>query len=64
VVGLDRRLTYDHLRIAAQALGRGARFVATNRDPTYPTESGPWPGGGAIVAALETATGRVAEVVG
>ena len=64
VVGLDRRLTYDHLRIAAQALARGARFVATNRDPTYPTESGPWPGGGAIVAALETATGRVAEVVG
>ncbi|HUU61057.1 MAG TPA: HAD-IIA family hydrolase [Acidimicrobiia bacterium] len=64
VVGLDRRLTYDRLRVAAAALLRGARFVATIRDPTYPTESGPWPGGGAIVAALEAATGRVAEVVG
>lgn len=64
VVGLDRRLTYEHLRIAAQALLRGARFIASNRDPTYPTDSGPWPGGGAIVAALEAATGRVAEVVG
>jgi len=64
VVGLDRRLTYDHLRIAAEALRRGARFVASNRDPTYPTESGPWPGGGAIVAALEAATGRTAEVAG
>lgn len=64
VVGLDRRLTYDRLRIAAQALLGGARFVASNRDPSYPTESGPWPGGGAIVAALEAATGRTAEVVG
>ncbi len=64
VVGLDRRLTYDHLRIAAQALLGGARFIASNRDPTYPTEFGPWPGGGAIVAALEAATGRTAEVVG
>ena len=64
VVGLDRHLTYDRLRITADALRAGARFVASNRDPTYPTETGPWPGGGAIVAALETATGRVAEVVG
>jgi len=64
VVGLDRRLTYDHLRAACSALLAGARFVACNRDPTYPTETGPWPGGGAIVAALETATGRRAEVVG
>ncbi len=64
VVGLDRRLTYDHLRAASSAVLRGARFVACNRDPTYPTETGLWPGGGAIVAALETATGRRAEVVG
>ena len=64
VVGLDRGLTYDHLRAAAEALHRGARFVASNRDPTYPTPSGPWPGGGAIVAALEAASGRTAEVAG
>jgi 4-nitrophenyl phosphatase len=64
VVGLDRRLTYDRLRLATRALLRGARFVASNEDPTYPTESGLWPGAGAIVAALEAATGRAAEVVG
>lgn len=64
VVGLDRHLTYDVLRVAADAIRRGARFIATNRDPTYPTESGPWPGGGAVVAALEAATGRSAETVG
>ena len=64
VVGLDRKLTYERLRLATRALGRGARFVASNADPTYPTESGPWPGAGAMVAALEAATGRIAEVVG
>lgn len=64
VVGLDRHLTYDRLRTASDALLRGARFVASNRDPTYPTAGGLWPGGGAIVAALEAASGRRAEVVG
>ncbi|MFH1330316.1 MAG: HAD-IIA family hydrolase [Actinomycetota bacterium] len=64
VVGLDRKLTYDHLRAATRAVLGGARLVACNRDATYPTESGLWPGGGAIVAAIETATGRTAEVAG
>lgn len=64
VVGLDRRLTYDDLRRATRAVLAGARLVACNRDPTYPTESGLWPGGGAIVAAIETAAGRRAEVAG
>lgn len=64
VVGLDRKLTYDHLRAATRAVLGGARLVACNRDPTYPTESGLWPGGGAIVAAIETAAGRTAEVAG
>ena len=64
VVGLDRDLTYDKLRDATLALRRGARFVATNRDETYPAADGLWPGGGAIVAALEAAAGRSAELAG
>ncbi len=64
VVGLDRRLTYDHLRRATQAVLGGARLIACNDDPTYPTETGLWPGGGAVVAAIATAAGRPAEVVG
>ncbi|MBN2114345.1 MAG: HAD-IIA family hydrolase [Acidimicrobiia bacterium] len=64
VVGLDRQLTYDHLRRATRAVLGGARLIACNADPTYPTESGLWPGGGAIVAAVEAASGRRAEVVG
>jgi 4-nitrophenyl phosphatase len=64
VVGLDRDLSYARLDEAANAVRSGARFIATNRDPTYPTEHGLAPGSGAVVAALETASGRTAEVAG
>jgi glycerol-1-phosphatase len=64
VVGGTEDLTYAHLRDASLALRRGADFVATGRDPTYPQPDGLWPGTGAIVAALEYATGRTAAIVG
>ncbi|RJP31295.1 MAG: HAD-IIA family hydrolase [Actinobacteria bacterium] len=64
VVGWDTELTYDKLRIATLALYSGAVFVATNRDATFPAPDGLWPGAGSIVAALETAAGREALVVG
>ena len=64
VVGGTEDLVYEDLRVAALALRRGAEFLVTGRDPTYPMPDGLWPGTGAIVAALEYATGRVAAVVG
>ncbi len=64
VVGWDVELTYDKLRIACLALYSGAAFVATNDDATFPAPEGLWPGAGAIVAALQTAAGREALVVG
>jgi HAD superfamily hydrolase (TIGR01450 family) len=64
VVGLTVDLTYPWLREAVTAVRGGARLIATNLDPTYPTEDGPWPGGGAIVAAVETASGQKAEPAG
>jgi 4-nitrophenyl phosphatase len=60
----DWRLTYDKLRAANFALREGARFVATNDDRTYPAADGLWPGAGAILAALEAASGRKAEIMG
>lgn len=63
VVGLDRGLTYSKLSKALACLLRGALFVATNRDPTLPTESGLALGAGAIVAALEAASGRSVDIV-
>jgi HAD superfamily hydrolase (TIGR01450 family) len=55
---------YSELRDATQALLGGAELIAANRDATFPREDGLWPGTGAIVAALEYATGRTAHVVG
>jgi HAD superfamily hydrolase (TIGR01450 family) len=64
VVGGTDDLVYDDLRVATLALGRGAEFLATSRDPTHPMPDGLWPGTGAIVAALEYASGRTAAIVG
>ncbi len=55
VVGMDRGFTYQKLATALTALVRGAKFVATNPDPTLPTENGILPGAGSMVAALSTA---------
>lgn len=57
-------LVYSDLRFAVQAVLRGADLVATGRDPTYPQPDGLWPGTGAILAAVEYATGSTAEIVG
>lgn len=65
VVGWDRELTYDRLRTATVLVGRGARLVATNADPSYPAPGGElWPGAGAILAAVEAGSGHRATVVG
>jgi glycerol 3-phosphatase-2 len=64
VVGLDRDLTYEKLRRATLAIRAGALFVASNADATMPAPDGLWPGAGAIVAALRTATGVEPLVAG
>ena len=64
VVGLDPQLTYERIAVAADCIRAGARFIATNRDPIYPTERGLRPGAGSIVAAIETTTGVVPVSIG
>jgi HAD superfamily hydrolase (TIGR01450 family) len=64
VVGFHRDFDYERMRIASAAARAGARLIATNDDPTYPTPDGPIPGGGAIVAAVSTAAGVAPEVAG
>jgi glycerol-1-phosphatase len=63
-VGFHRDFDYERLRIAARAVDRGARLIATNDDATYPTPDGPIPGGGALVAAVAYATGVEPVVAG
>jgi 4-nitrophenyl phosphatase len=64
VVGWHRTFDFDGLARASEAVREGARFVATNVDPTYPVPGGLLPGNGALVAAVATASGREPEVAG
>jgi HAD superfamily hydrolase (TIGR01450 family) len=64
VVGGHEGFGYGELAVGAIATRRGARLVATNRDATFPTADGPAPAVGAIVAAVETASGVRATAVG
>jgi HAD superfamily hydrolase (TIGR01450 family) len=64
IVGRDTRFDYSKLTVAADAIRSGAAFVALNRDLTMPVESGFVPGTGALVAAIEAASGVEPIVLG
>ncbi|MBO0812801.1 MAG: HAD-IIA family hydrolase [Microlunatus sp.] len=55
IQGYDPELSWELITEAALAIRRGALWVATNTDPTRPTERGLVPGNGAAVAAVRTA---------
>ena len=57
VVGWHRDFDFARLTAAFDAVHAGARLIGTNDDATYPTPSGPLPGGGSILAAVAYATG-------
>jgi NagD protein len=64
VVGEGRAFNFEMIETAVRMIEKGAKLVATNLDPNCPTQHGIRPGCGAIVAMLETATGRRAFSVG
>ncbi len=64
VAGMDRDFNFQKLSLAHQAIVRGAKFLATNTDTTFPLEKGTSPGAGAIIRALEASTGKIPLVVG
>ncbi|UCF62543.1 MAG: HAD family hydrolase [Anaerolineaceae bacterium] len=64
VVGLDRQVSWEQLAEAALAIQAGALFLGTNPDVTFPVERGLVPGNGALLAALETATGVKPMIIG
>ena len=64
VVGVDFRLRYRRLSVAADVVREGALFVATNRDPIYPAADGQlFACAGSIVAAVAVAAGREPDIV-
>jgi HAD superfamily hydrolase (TIGR01450 family) len=64
VVSGHREFDYAELRTATFALRAGASLFATSRDPTLPMPGGAWPGTGATLAAIETASGKTAAIGG
>lgn len=64
VAGLDTGVTYKKLETATLLIQRGAAFIGTNSDATLPTPEGLAPGAGAILAAIQTATGVAPTVIG
>ncbi len=64
VVGWDRELTWQKLATATRLIRRGATFVSTNPDRTFPMEDYQAPGNGAQTVAIEAATGERPVYVG
>jgi len=63
VVGMDRKISYSKIATASRLVrDQGAFFLATNRDATFPTEKGEYPGAGSIVAAIEVAAKKPVDV--
>lgn len=64
VVGEGRLISFEVIEKAVRLVADGAKLIATNPDPNCPTAEGIRPGCGAIVAMIETATGRKAFSLG
>ncbi|VVC03884.1 Pyrophosphatase PpaX [Candidatus Bilamarchaeum dharawalense] len=64
VVGWDPDFNYKKMTEAYRAVARGAEFIATNTDTTFPVEDGYKPGAGAMVASIACASGKKPKIVG
>jgi len=64
IVSGHRGFDYEELLAATLALQSGAALFATSHDPTLPMPGGAWPGTGAVLAAVETASGATATIGG
>src|SRR6266516_3526774 len=64
VVGETRSYSLDAITRAIRLIGAGARFIATNPDPTGPSPDGPQPATGAVAALISKATGVAPYYVG
>ncbi len=64
VLGETFSYNYERITHAVRLIMAGARFVATNPDPSGPGEGGILPACGAVAALIETATGVQPYFVG
>ena len=64
VLGETRTYSFERIAHAIRLIGGGARFIATNPDPTGPTPDGPLPATGSVAALISRATGVAPYFVG
>ena len=64
VLGETRTYSFEAITKAIRLIGGGARFIATNPDPTGPSAEGPLPACGSVAALISTATGATPYIVG
>jgi NagD protein len=64
VLGETRTYSFEAITKAIRLIDAGARFIATNPDPTGPSAEGPLPACGSVAALISTATGATPYIVG
>lgn len=64
LVGYDEQINFYKIAKAMNYINQGARFLATSNNGQYSSAIGLVPGTGAIVAAIEKASGKQATVLG
>jgi NagD protein len=57
VLGETRTYSFERITRAIRLVAGGARFIATNPDPTGPAPDGPLPATGSVAALISRATG-------
>jgi NagD protein len=57
VLGETRTYSFERITRAIRLIAGGARFIATNPDPTGPSSEGPLPATGSVAALVSRATG-------
>jgi NagD protein len=64
VLGETRTYSFERITTAIRLVATGARFIATNPDPTGPSPDGPLPATGSVAALISRATGVAPYFVG
>jgi len=64
VLGETRNFNFENLTKAIRLINGGARFIATNPDPTGPSTEGVLPATGSVAALITKATGKHPYIVG
>jgi NagD protein len=64
VLGETRTYSFESITRAIRLVDGGARFIATNPDPSGPSHAGKVPATGSVAALIRTATGRSPYFIG